>query len=96
MLKQFKESVVLFNINQKKSKSIAAQKTTSLKADIEAIEKLETEIADEFFNKKIKLESITAALNSSAAVIENQQKMLSQAKAELYELKNAEQSEKSL
>ncbi len=80
-------------INQKNLKSKSAQKLVSLKADIEAIVRLESEISDEFFNKKIKLESITAALNSSAAVIENQQKMLSTAKTELYELKTAEQNE---
>lgn len=61
-----------------------------IKAQIEALENENGNISQEIFDKKVKLESITAALNSSAAVIENQKQMLSDAENQLKELKTAE------
>jgi len=61
-----------------------------IKAQIEALENENSNISQEIFDKKVKLESITAALNSSAAVIENQKQMLSDAENQLKELKTAE------
>ncbi len=61
-----------------------------IKAQIEALENENSNISQEIFDKKVKLESITAALNSSSAVIENQKQMLSDAENQLKELKTAE------
>ena len=73
-------------------KVIAKIRNTSdiIKAQIEALENENSNISQEIFDKKVKLESITAALNSSAAVIENQKQMLSDAENQLKELKTTE------
>lgn len=80
----------------------AAGKTSERKADEAAeiinaqITALETEnqsIDREIFDKKVRLEAITAALNSSAAVIENQQKMLAEAENELNNLETEKQTQ---
>ena len=64
-----------------------------IKSQIEGLETENRRIDDEIFSKKVKLEAISAALSSSAAVIENQQKMLNEANSQLEELKAAEKAE---
>lgn len=81
----------VFTAAVKKSAQKAAETAEIIKAQIEGLENENKNIDREIFDKKVKLESITAALNSSAAVIENQKQMLSDAENQLKELKTAEE-----
>ena len=76
----------VFTVADKKSAKRAAETAEIIKAQIDGFETENQNIDREIFDKKVRLEAITAALNSSAAVIENQQKMLTEAENELKEL----------
>ena len=87
---------IVFMVAMALSKKVTAKVLDTadiLKAQIEGFETENQNIDREIFDKKVKLEAITAALNSSAAVIENQQKMLTEAQNQLKELETEKQTE---
>ncbi len=73
--------IYLVTLKSAKVKIKAAE--ARLKEQLSSTEAEANRISKEIFDVKIRLEAITAALNSSAAVIENQQQLLTESRAEL-------------
>lgn len=84
--------LAVFVAGKTSQKKQLAQRDEGLK-QIERSRQELSKIEKEIFDKTVKLETITAALNSSAAVIENQQKMLAELEEEIEALKTAEAQE---
>lgn len=75
--------------NKQKQKS-AKFKQAELESEIDKLNKIITEIGENLFTKKVRLETINAALSSSEAVLEKQKEMLEKAKSEFESLQNDE------
>ncbi|MBR6509843.1 MAG: AAA family ATPase [Clostridia bacterium] len=91
--------VVSYFISKKKQSKKAKETSSLVLENKKLIEELQNEIKvfdNQIFDTKVKLETINSALNSSTAVIENQQKMLSEASGELNLLSEQENSEEKV
>ena len=75
--------VFLLSATAHKNKNSVLQKVTHLENIISDKEKYNQTVKDELFAKKVKLESINAALNSTASVMEKQRELLNLAQNEL-------------
>lgn len=73
---------VLASLSKKKAER--QEKIVNLEAEAVSLEAHIKKFNDEIFTKKVTLEAINSALNSSAAVIERQKEMLALAKEELH------------
>lgn len=80
--------------SQKRKNEIKLKKISQIKAEIERLKKQEISLADEIFFKRVRLETINTALNSTASIIKSQQQTLIETNAELQILKKEEQAEK--
>lgn len=79
--------------NQKKKLQKAAEAQNEINRKIDALELEEGKISEEIFSKKVKLESILASLNSSSAIIANQQALLKEVETALIALEAEERTE---
>ena len=85
--------IIGFAVSKSVQKKVADAQNIILQK-ISALEQKNNAILREIEAKKIKLEAINSALNSSAAILSNQREMLKEAQIEYSELKNTAQAEK--
>ena len=83
----------IYLISLKSAKAKISATVAKFKEQLGLVEAEEDRISKEIFDIKIKLETITAALNSSAAVIEKQQQLLTESKTELYSFEQEKSAE---
>jgi uncharacterized protein YhaN len=83
----------IYLISLKSAKAKISATVAKFKEQLGLVEAEEDRISKEIFDIKIKLEIITAALNSSAAVIEKQQQLLTESKTELYSFEQEKSAE---
>ena len=83
----------IYLISLKSAKAKISAATAKLKEQLGLVEAEDSRISKEMFDIKIKLEAITAALNSSAAVIEKQQQLLTESETELASFTQEKSSE---
>lgn len=91
--------VISYFISKQKLVKSEKEITSLISENENLIASLEDEIKrleNQIFDTKVKLETINSALNSSTAVIENQQKMLSQSSSELTALSEQESIEEKV
>lgn len=89
----FTSACPIYLISLKSAKAKISAATAKFKEQLGLVEAEEDRISKEIFDIKIKLETITAALNSSAAVIEKQQQLLTASKTELYSFEQEKSAE---
>lgn len=80
--------------SQKRKNELELKTITEIKAETENLKTKENSLADEIFTKRVRLETINTALNSTASIIKSQQQTLIETNAELEVLKKEEQTEK--
>ena len=80
--------------SQKRKNELKLKTITEINAETENLKTKENSLADEIFTKRVRLETINTALNSTASIIKSQQQTLIETNAELEVLKKEEQTEK--